>query len=204
MNTNYLSDIKVTLRPTVGGVSVDIAGHDFQCVFTTTGNGRRFTCSHRGGSWIHCRLGTDGGIVCMLDRHGLAPGQLHVAFYDYAPDDDYEDGRELRVTPQPLDIFLIEGAGDDCDLDASVAVDIAHAVSTALDAAERAEAAAAIAEAAVGGDFYTKAESNALLATKADVSDIPDISGKADASSVYTKGEINDMIGDIETLLAAL
>lgn len=179
MNINCKSDFKIKVTPTVGGTPVDITGHDFRLVFTTTGGSRRFTASQRDGVLENCYIeGT--AIVVTLDNHCLPTGRLWVRVYDYAPDVTYPDGNELTVTPQQLDVTLVSGAGDGSAVDAQVSVDIGEAVSAAREAADAAGASADIARAAqvaaeaaaeraeqVGG--YTKAEANALLAGKANV-----------------------------------
>lgn len=192
MNINYKSDFKVTITPTVGGTPVDITGHDFRLVFTTTGGTRRFTASQKDGVCENCYIeGT--AIVVTLDNHCLPTGQLWVSVYDYAPDVTYPDGNELTVTPQQLDVTLVSGAGDGSAVDAQVSVDIGEAVSAAREAADAAgasadiaraaqEAAEAAAERAEQVDGYTKAEANALLALK------------ADKATTYTKGEVKALI----------
>ena len=139
MNINYKSDFKVTVTPTVGGTPVDITGHDFRLVFTTTGGSRRFTASQKDGVCENCYIeGT--AIVATLDNHCLPTGKLWVSVYDYAPDASYPDGNELTVTPQQLDVTLVRGAGDGSAVDASVSVDIGEAVSAAREAAHLAQA----------------------------------------------------------------
>lgn len=62
-------------------------------------------------------------------------------------------------------------------------------------------------------DYYTKEETNTLLSTKANTTDIPDVSGlatktevtdglalKADKTDTYTKQEVNNLIPDVSGL----
>ncbi len=202
MNINYKSDFKVTVTPTVGGTPVDITGHDFRLVFTTTGGSRRFTASQKDGVCENCYIeGT--AIVVTLDNHCLPTGQLWVSVYDYAPDVTYPDGNELTVTPQQLDVTLVRGAGDGSAVDAQVSVDIGEAVSAAREAADAAGASADIARAAQVAaeaaaeraeqvDGYTKAEADTLLALKADKTELNEVEDALHDAILDVSGRVDN------------
>lgn len=147
MNVNYKSDFKVRVQPTLGGEPIDITGHDFDLVFTTSGGARKYVCSKRGEVLTNCTIeGT--AIACVFDNHRLPCGVLQVAVYDYAPDVTYPDGNELTVTPSALDVTLVVGAGDGSAVSGEVVVDVSAAIANANMAADAARSAAERAEAA--------------------------------------------------------
>lgn len=138
---NYRSDFKVLVTPILNNVVVDLTDHDFDLVFTTSGDTRKYVCSRRGDTFTNCRFeGTD--ILCIFDNHRLNKGQLQVTVYDYAPDATYPDGVKRTVAPTLLDIYLIDGEGDGVHVTAQVAMDVDSAIANANQAAARANEAA--------------------------------------------------------------
>ena len=154
MKINYLSDFKVLVELTLGGVSVGVLNHDFALDFATTG-ARKYRCERKGDVWTNCKPDGDK-VLCLLDNHGLPCGTLRVRYYDYAPDIEMPDGNLLTVTPSSLDVQLVTGAGDGSEVEASVATDIASAVAS-CEAAVAATAASASAASASASQASAKA-----------------------------------------------
>ena len=151
---NYLSDFKIDVTLTLGGVPIGIPDHDFALDFATTG-ARKYRCERRGDVWTNCKPDNDK-VLCLLDNHGLPCGTLRVRYYDYAPDSEMPDGNLLTVTPSALDVVLVTGAGDGSEVEASVATDIASAVAS-CEAAVAATAASASAASASASQASAKA-----------------------------------------------
>ena len=154
MKINYLSDFKVNITLELGGVPIGVPDNDFTLEFTTVGS-KRYRCQRRGDVWTNCKPDNDK-VLCLLDNHGLPCGTLRVRYYDYAPDIDMPDGNLLTVTPSALDVVLVTGAGDGCEVEASVATDIASAVAS-CEAAVAATAASASAASASATQASAKA-----------------------------------------------
>lgn len=178
MRINYLSDFKVLVELTLGGVAVGVPNHDFALDFSTTG-ARKYRCERRGDEWTNCKPDGDK-VLCLLDNHGLPCGTLRVRYYDYAPDSEMPDGNLLTVTPSSLDVQLVTGAGDGSEVEASVATDIASAVASCEAAVEATAASASAASASASqasakaaeasgyvGDVTAAAEQAAASATAA-------------------------------------
>ena len=151
---NYLSDFKIGVTLTLGGVSIGIPDHDFALDFATTG-ARKYRCERKGDEWTNCKPDGDK-VLCLLDNHALPCGTLRVRYFDYAPDSDMPDGDLLTVTPSALDVVLVTGAGDGSEVEASVATDIASAVAS-CEAAVAATAASASAASASASQASAKA-----------------------------------------------
>ena len=151
---NYLSDFKIGVTLTLGGVPIGIPDHDFALDFATTG-ARKYRCERRGDEWTNCKPDGDK-VLCLLDNHGLPCGTLRVRYYDYAPDIDMPDGNLLTVTPSALDVVLVTGAGDGSEVEASVATDVAAAIAR-CEAAVAATAASASASQASASQASAKA-----------------------------------------------
>lgn len=154
MKINYLSDFKLLVELTLGGVAVGVPDHDFVLDFSTSG-ARQYRCQRRGDVWTNCKADGDK-VLCFLNNHKLPCGTLRVRYYDYAPDIDMPDGNLLTVTPSSLDVQLVTGAGDGSDVEASVATDIASAVAS-CEAAVAATAASASAASASASQASAKA-----------------------------------------------
>lgn len=135
MKINYLSDFKIDVTLTLGGVPIGIPDHDFAIEFTTIGT-RKYRCERKGNVWTNCKDNGDT-VLCLLDNHGLGCGTLMVRYIDYAPDVEMPDGDLRTVTPSSLDVELIMGAGDGSEVDASVATDVASAIARCDDAVNR-------------------------------------------------------------------
>lgn len=154
MRINYLSDFKIDVTLTLGGVPIGIPDHDFALDFSTTG-AKKYRCERRGDEWTNCK--PDGDKVrCLLDNHGLPCGTLRVRYFDFAPDSEMPDGNLLTVTPSSLDVVLVTGAGDGSEVEASVATDVASAVAS-CEAAVAATAASASAASASASQASAKA-----------------------------------------------
>lgn len=151
---NYLSDFKIDVTLTLGGVPIGIPDHDFVLDFSTTG-ARKYRCERRGDEWTNCKPDGDK-VLCLLDNHGLSCGTLRVRYWDYSPDSEMPDGDLLTVTPSALDVVLVTGAGDGSEVEASVATDIASAVAS-CEAAVAATAASASAASASASQASAKA-----------------------------------------------
>lgn len=137
MKINYLSDFKIDVTLTLGGIPISVPNHDFAIEFTTIGT-RKYRCERKGDVWTNCKDNGDT-VLCLLDNHGLGCGTLMVRYIDYAPDVQMPDGDLRTVTPSSLDVELIMGAGDGTDVEASVATDVAAAIARCDAAAEEAE-----------------------------------------------------------------
>lgn len=135
MKVNYLSDFKIDVTLTLGGIPISVPDHDFAIEFTTIGT-RKYRCERKGDVWTNCKDNGDT-VLCLLDNHGLGCGTLMVRYIDYAPDVEMPDGDLRTVTPSSLDVELIMGAGDGSEVDASVATDVASAIARCDDAVNR-------------------------------------------------------------------
>lgn len=135
MKINYLSDFKIDVTLTLGGIPISVPDHDFAIEFTTIGT-RKYRCERKGDVWTNCKDNGDT-VLCLLDNHGLGCGTLMVRYIDYAPDVEMPDGDLRTVTPSSLDVELIMGAGDGSEVDASVATDVASAIARCDDAVNR-------------------------------------------------------------------
>lgn len=197
MKINYLSDFKIDVTLTLGGVPIGIPDHDFALDFSTTG-ARKYRCERRGDEWTNCKPDGDK-VLCLLDNHGLPCGTLRVRYWDYSPDSEMPDGNLLTVTPSALDVVLVTGAGDGSEVEASVATDIASAVASceAAVAATAASASAASASASQAsakaaeasgyvGDVTAAAEQAASSASNADASATAAASSAISASASAT------------------
>lgn len=110
---NYKSDFDFTLRlKDCKGNVVPFPDYDWMARFYTDDNkANAYVASCIGGECRNCF--NDGGqihVVC--DAHRLSAGKLKVEFHAQLPDEIYPDGRQLVVTPAPLDIELVREAGD--------------------------------------------------------------------------------------------
>lgn len=194
---NYLSDFKIDVTLTLGGVPIGIPDHDFALDFSTTG-ARKYRCERRGDEWTNCKPDGDK-VLCLLDNHGLPCGTLRVRYWDYSPDSEMPDGDLLTVTPSALDVVLVTGAGDGSEVEASVATDIASAVASceaavaataASASASQVSASLASAKAAEAsgyvGDVTAAAEQAASSASDADGSATAAASSAASASASAT------------------
>lgn len=113
MKRNYKSDFDFFLRlKDCEGNVVPFPDYDWLARFYTDDNKANvYVASCIGGECKNCF--NDGGqihVVC--NAHRLSAGKLKVEFHAQLPDDIYPDGRQLVVTPAPLDIELVRGAGD--------------------------------------------------------------------------------------------
>lgn len=135
MKINYLSDFKIDVTLTLGGIPISVPDHDFAIEFTTIGT-RKYRCERKGNVWTNCKDNGDT-VLCLLDNHGLGCGTLMVRYIDFAPDVQMPDGDLRTVTPSSLDVELIMGAGDGSEVDASVATDVASAIARCDDAVNR-------------------------------------------------------------------
>lgn len=127
MSDNYQSDIKIRVRFTVGGETVNIPSHDFCLRFRTQPGGTFYDCSKKDGVYKNCAPDQTNTqyLICSIDAAGFSPGSLYVELFDFVPDDSFADGNMLKVVPCPMGTDIVVGAGDGAEIDADVYVEIA-------------------------------------------------------------------------------
>lgn len=127
MSDNYQSDIKIRVRFTVGGVTVNIPSHDFCLRFRTQPGGTAYDCSKKDGVYKNCAPDQTNTqyLICSIDGAGFTTGHLYVELFDFVPDDSFADGNMLKVVPCPMGTDIVVGAGDGADIEADVYVEIA-------------------------------------------------------------------------------
>lgn len=76
------------------------------------GDTRNFVAEYDGENYHNCVVQNDV-IRVFADNHGLPCGQLWATFITYEPDQYYGDEEHRVYTPQPTDVELVSGAGDD-------------------------------------------------------------------------------------------
>lgn len=106
---NYKSDFDFTLRlKDCEGNVVPFPDYDWMARFYTDDNkANAYVASCIGGECRNCFNDGGGQIHVVCDAHRLSAGKLKVEFHAQLPDEIYPDGRQLVVTPAPLDIELV-------------------------------------------------------------------------------------------------
>lgn len=117
MKKNYKSDFDALLRLRTCAGDGDALrelgwpDYDWTARFYTTNKANAYVAECRGGVCRNCF--NDGGrIHVVFNDHGLGLGRLNVEFSAELPDAIYPDGSRLEVTPQPMDVELVQGRGD--------------------------------------------------------------------------------------------
>ncbi len=132
---NYKSDfdfflhLQSCIRNENGTCSTEDVGwpdFDWTASFWTSSKANRFVVSCRGGVCHNC-FNDNGRIHVVANSHGLGNGMLNVEVFAEFPNEIYPDGFERVVTPMPLDIELVTGAGN-CGVDADAEVVLPAAV----------------------------------------------------------------------------
>lgn len=109
---NYKSDFDFIFKLTdCEGNEMPFPNYDFVAYFYTNSIKDNFEVSVIGGECKNC-FNDEGQIHVVCNAHRLSAGKLKVEFHAQLPDEIYPDGRQLVVTPAPLDIELVRGAGD--------------------------------------------------------------------------------------------
>lgn len=134
---NYKSDFDFILRlRDCRGEEIGWPGYDWTATLRTTTRANSFTASCIGGVCTNCY--EDNGqihIVCNSPRMGK--GVLWVEFHAGIPDVIYPDGVRDTFVPQPLEIELVDGAGD-CPTDIEVEITVPVVYLNAYDLAVKA------------------------------------------------------------------
>lgn len=80
-------------------------------VFTSI-RSRTFIASYLQGACKNCVIDDDGKITILCKDHGLPAGQVRIKLDAFIPDELFEGGKRKVVTPDPVNIWLVEGKGD--------------------------------------------------------------------------------------------
>ena len=135
---NYKSDFDFILKLTdCRGNAVGWPQYDWTAVFWTATRANSFTASHHGDELVNCF--EDNGqihIVCNSPRMGR--GVLRVEFHAEIPDAIYPDDVRDTYEPQPLEIELVDGAGD-CPTDMEVELMLPYIKGEKGDKGDRGE-----------------------------------------------------------------
>lgn len=117
---NYKSDFDLILHletcvqnddGTVERKDVGFPDHDFVATFWTASKVNTFVASCINGVMTNCF--NDGGqIHVVFDNHKLSKGRLMVELHTLLPNGIYPDGTQDIYEPHPLDIELVDGAGE--------------------------------------------------------------------------------------------
>lgn len=134
---NYRSDFDFILRLVdCEGREVGFPGYDWTARIYTGIEANAFVASCVGGVCTGC-YNDNGRIHVVCDGHRLTPGRLNLEFVAELPEGIYPDGSRRHVTPAPLDIELVTGAGC-CPSDIEVEAVIPYATVDAYDMARSA------------------------------------------------------------------
>ena len=130
---NYKSDFDLILRletcvhnddGTEERTDIGFPDCDFTATFWTASKVSTYVASCIGGQMKNC-FNDNGRIHVVFDNHKLSKGQLKVELHTSLPNGIYPDGTQDIYEPHPLDIELVDGAGE-CptriEVEASVAV----------------------------------------------------------------------------------
>ena len=111
---NYLSDFDFILRLVdARGNDVGFPDCDWDAVFWTFSKGRTYRASCIRGEYTNCLRREDGRICVIFDNHNLGTGVLKWEPHFIFPDALFPDGVRDLYSPEPLDIELVPGRGDD-------------------------------------------------------------------------------------------
>lgn len=130
---NYKSDIKFVMRryKCVAGKEEltpvpwpeDI---DWRVLLKTPHSAKSYEASCRGGVMRNCAKTEDGGILIVMDKHGLSPGELHYEFLFELPDPLMTSGIADLYKPGSTGIMLTTDATCECGgiIDVAIVADI--------------------------------------------------------------------------------
>ena len=111
---NYLSDFDFILRLVdARGNDVGFPDCDWEAVFWAFSKGRTYRASCIKGEYTNCLRREDGRICVIFDNHNLGTGVLKWEPHFMFPDALFPDGVRDLYSPEPLDIELVPGRGDD-------------------------------------------------------------------------------------------
>lgn len=111
---NYLSDFDFILRLVdARGNDVGFPDCDWDAVFWTSSKANAYKASCKGGVYANCRREEDGSMRFIFDNQRLGPGSLKWEPHFMFPDALFPDGVRDLYSPEPLDIELVTGRGDD-------------------------------------------------------------------------------------------
>lgn len=111
---NYLSDFDFILRLVdARGNDVGFPDCDWDAVFWTFSKGRTYRASCIKGEYTNCFRREDGRICVIFNNHNLGTGVLKWEPHFIFPDALFPDGVRDLYSPEPLDIELVPGRGDD-------------------------------------------------------------------------------------------
>lgn len=109
---NFKSDFDFLLRlKDTEGNEVLPSGCDWTADIFTDSLAEPFRVSCIGGRCTNCFI-DDGRIHVVCNSHNLRPGMLKAEFRTWLPDNIFPDGSRTVVSPVPLGIELVRGAGD--------------------------------------------------------------------------------------------
>lgn len=118
---NYKSDFDFILKVRDrAGREIDLTGYDWTAKFYTSSKAMAYVASMKNGECVNCRVDDDGRVRIVADNHGLPVGQLQCELSVAFPDEVYPDGTRDVVTPDPVNIWLVNGKGDSDRLERSV------------------------------------------------------------------------------------
>lgn len=134
---NYKSDFDFILRlEDCNGDAVGFPACDWTARLYTVSKANAYVASCIGGVCANC-FNDNGEIHVVVDGHRLGAGRLKVEFVFELPNRIYPDGSRREVTPVPLGIELVTGAGD-CPTGIEVEAVVPYAVIDAYDMAREA------------------------------------------------------------------
>lgn len=109
---NFKSDFDFLLRLKDNeGNEVLFSDCDWTADIFTDSLAEPFRVSCIGGKCTNCFI-DDGRIHVVCNSHNIRPGMLKAEFRTILPDALFPDGSRMVVSPMPLGIELVRGAGD--------------------------------------------------------------------------------------------
>ncbi|MFR9500644.1 MAG: hypothetical protein SNH18_09405, partial [Rikenellaceae bacterium] len=78
-----------------------------------TSSGYYYEARYDGMTYTNCKLLEDGSLMIIFDRPRFEPGQLSVRREFFLTDIDFLDGVNNKVSVDPLDILIVDGASDE-------------------------------------------------------------------------------------------
>lgn len=109
---NYKSDFDfILVLKDCQGKEVGWPDYDWTAKFYTTNKANAYTASCVGGECVNC-LNDNGRIHIVVNSPRMGLGQLNAELLAKLPNNVYPDGTQDVYDPQPLDIELVTGPGD--------------------------------------------------------------------------------------------
>ena len=110
---NYKSDFDFFLSlKDAGGKEIPFPDNDFVARFYTTNKANAYMVSCIGGECVNC-FNDNGKIHVVVNSPRLGIGVLNAEMHVMLPNGIYSDGVRDLYSPEPLDIELVPGRGDD-------------------------------------------------------------------------------------------